>query len=76
MTSPAKVRANTRRLDRLNIKITTVLAAMRARRSFAHGISLARARVVPEWRPMHSRRHRSDRNQKSKCSRCRRCARN
>lgn len=29
MTSPAKIRANTRRLDRLNIKITTVLAAMR-----------------------------------------------
>lgn len=29
MTSPAKVRANTRRLDKLNIKITTVLAAMK-----------------------------------------------
>jgi hypothetical protein len=29
MTSIVKLRANTRRLDRLNIKVTSVLAAMR-----------------------------------------------
>jgi hypothetical protein len=29
MTSPAKLRANARRLDKLNVKVTTVLAAMR-----------------------------------------------
>ena len=48
MTSPAKLRANTRRLDRLEHQDHRRARSDEARRGFAHGISLARARVVPE----------------------------
>jgi hypothetical protein len=53
MTSPAKLRANTRRLDRLNIKVTAVLRGHEERRGAAYGISVVRPRVVPDLRPSH-----------------------